>query len=59
MRRSPASFLAGYESPDVRRANPSHYWAHRQEGEQARYYWEEEPVSQAEYVAAGHEDLSV
>jgi hypothetical protein len=47
----------GYESLAVRKANPGHYWAHRQQGEEARYYWEEEPVSRAEYVATVGEEL--
>jgi|KBSMisStaDraftv2_1062788.scaffolds.fasta_scaffold6935142_1 hypothetical protein len=29
----------GYDSLAVRKANPRHYWAHRQEGEEAHYYW--------------------
>jgi hypothetical protein len=46
----------GYESMTVRKANPSHYWA-RRPGRETLYYWEEMPVSRAEYVAAVGEDL--
>ncbi len=40
----------------MREANRGHYWAHRPERE-TFYYWEEMPVSRAEYVAAIGEDL--
>ena len=46
----------GYESLTVLEANRGHYWAHRPERE-TFYYWEEMPVSRAEYVAAMGEDL--
>jgi hypothetical protein len=46
------------DSLAVRKANPGRYWAHRGEGEAAaHYYWEDVPVSRAEYIAAMGEDL--
>ena len=47
---------AGWESLAVRKANPTHYWAHRPERE-TFYYWAEVPVSRAEYIAGVGEDL--
>ncbi len=47
---------AGADSVAVRKANPSHYWACRPEYD-TLYYWDEVPVSRAEYIAAKGEDL--
>jgi hypothetical protein len=47
---------AGADSLAVRKANPSHYWAHAYNGP-TEYYWEEVLVSRAEYIAAMGHDL--
>jgi hypothetical protein len=47
---------AGAESLALRKANPCHYWAYTYNGP-TEYYWEEVPVSRAEYIAAVGEDL--